>query len=69
MQCYLLLQTYYPCCMLSMYDSTTQFRYQKLLENIYKSFPLFVLVFYLKYLDEYKCGTYSKDELDEVKDK
>jgi hypothetical protein len=55
--------------MFSMYDSTTQFRDQKLLENTYKSFPLFVLVFYLKYLDEYKCGTYSKDELDEVKDK
>jgi hypothetical protein len=63
MQCYLLLQTYYPCCMFSMYDSTTQFRDQKLLENTYKSFPLFVLVFYLKYLDEYKYGTYSKDEV------
>jgi hypothetical protein len=54
--------------MVSMYDSTTQFRDQKLLENTYKFFPLFVLVFYLKYLDEYKYGTYSKDELDEVKD-
>ncbi|PNX81754.1 hypothetical protein L195_g037779, partial [Trifolium pratense] len=28
----------------------------------------FSLFFYLKYFDDYKCGTSSKDKLDEVKD-